>query len=113
MLEGSGNYFTPGKCSRKRAALNGHGSNGTIENSPAFQRRVNARPNKVPTGRLIGRPTIIRISRFHFENLGRPSGTLDVYKLNPALKCRAIFRCPVGTNHGGPQQFRLSQTAFF
>ena len=58
---------------------------GTLENSPAFQRRVGIAAGYVPQGRLRGNSP---------NTLSRPCGTRVSSHGAPALKRRAIFGSP-------------------
>ena len=59
---------------------------GACDNSPAFQRRVTCDVGQVPKGRLRSR-----------DVSSRSFGTYDLTAKVPALKRRAIFKCPFGT----------------
>jgi hypothetical protein len=73
---------------------------GASENSPAFQRRVGEpKEAPVPKGRL--RPTSI---------LSRPFGTRVSVLASPALKRRAIARCPSGTKLPRPRPGTFNRT---
>ena len=60
------------------------------ENSPAFQRRDSGESPSSPEGTA------------EIDCLSRPSGTHPALPSNPALKRRAIFGCPSGTERASP-----------
>ena len=87
-------------------------SEGTSDNSPAFERRVSRGKMSSPEGTAEISPVVSISGEGCFQNfrlnyemfafrfsqcLGRPFGTYRVFDLIPALKRRAIFGRPSGT----------------
>ena len=73
---------------------------GASENSPAFQRRVSGpKARSAPKGQLKARSI-----------LSRPFGTRVSLLASPALKRRAIARCPSGTKLPRPMPDALHRT---
>jgi hypothetical protein len=108
---------TPARCGRGRPrpmslGFQLHHPGGMFENSPAFQRRDDAKRAPSPAGTA------------EIECFGRPSGTYPSGTSIPALKRRAIIASPSGTETGPvtsnpsgigrprPQQHRTSTAAF-
>ena len=72
---------------------------GHHDNSPAFKRRETPTIGESPEGTADGRHVMNRAWNVQ-RSLGRPFGTWNQFRFNPALKRRAILDCPSGTSWG-------------